>query len=185
MEKMRQGQTPTDNFYGQQNQGVGSRRGLSGSSKGLNHSMSVASNKSRPSSKVGLRQQIPDIPGAKSSSRRSNASGTRAKRGSVKKDNQTLTLMPVDQSLMNRRKSGTIDDDMVCFSPSNLDAAVCLNQVNSRGGPNTHSIDRSQQHVLMTQNLTKDLEAQLMEEVSMLEKEDELWRIKVEADAKA
>jgi hypothetical protein len=73
------------------------------------------------------------------------------KRGSVKKDSQhqTLTLMPVDQSLMQaRRKSGTIEDgDMVCFSPSNMDAAVNLGgSVSKQGNITTQSIDRMSEH---------------------------------------
>ena len=74
-------------MYGQK-QGVGSRRGLSGSSQGLNHSMSGTSSKNRPHSKVGVRQPS-DVAHKISSRRSSNVSGKgsrQPKRGSVRKD---------------------------------------------------------------------------------------------------
>lgn len=59
--------------------------------------------------------------------------------------------MPVDQSgVANRRISGTIvtdnqdDGEIVCYSPSNMEAAVSLKGMkNSREGAATQSIDRS------------------------------------------
>jgi len=60
--------------------------------------------------------------------------------------------MPVDQSMgINRRQSGTIDGDMVCFSPSNMDPGVSLQHIKPRaGGAVTQSQDRSSQHIKIT-----------------------------------
>ena len=96
----------------------------------------------------------------KSSSRRSTAS---IKGPSVKKDleHQTLTLMPVDQSIIaHRRITGTNvkdqkdDGEMPCFSPTIIGAPVTLQGMksnkNSRSGAATQSIDRTAQHMKIT-----------------------------------
>ena len=92
--------------------------------------------------------------------------------------------MPVDQSMgMVRRQSGTIDDngDMVCFSPSNMDPGVSQRA----GGAATQSIDRSTQHIKITQRLAQDLEIQLLEEVNLLEEEDKMFISKHDQDNQA
>jgi hypothetical protein len=103
---------------------------------------------------------MPDITHKSSGSRRSQASvKATMKRSSVKKDSETLTLMPVDQSVIDHRRiSGTIvmdnqdDGEMVCFSPSNMEVPVALQGMKSasRGGAATQSIDRTTQHMRIT-----------------------------------